>query len=285
VKRLSLLTCLLLCLTSCSRLDLGIRFFSFYVKSEIDDMFDLEGPQRELLNQNFSKRVDLLKKQQFPKYAEFLEKIVAVYETQDDSDSSERAPSVTAEKISQLFDEGHQLMLSLPPQWKETVESLVMSLTPAQFKNFEDYFEDYLEKQKRKIATSRDREKKLQKSMETWIDETIEDLTPAQEAKLKAYVQANPAPAELSLKSQEHVFQQFREGFQDPEKRKKMIQVFVTDWKSFQLPDYVKARELHVAKLKDYIVDLGLNLNERQRKNLIQNLKKRISELRSLSHR
>lgn len=275
MKRFFLIAGSLLLFTSCGRLDFGLKVLSFYVRSEVDDMFELNSPQKELFSRNFSSQLDKIKRQQFPIYADYLEKIAALYQNSE----------VTGEKTSQLFDEGTQLFLSASPQWFETVESIVMTLTPEQLRNFEEYFEEHLQKQSERIETPKDRYKKQLKSMNKWIDETIEDLTPNQEDRLEQYVRLNPSPFELAVKSQRHVFNQFKEAFPQTEKRKQFVQTFVSNWKSLQLPEYVKARELYVEKLKDYVIDLSLNLNEKQKKNLIENLQKRAIELRRVSNR
>lgn len=275
MKKLSLVLILTssLFITSCTRLDFGLQFFSIYVKSQVDDMFELSSPQKELFAKKFSSQLDKVKQTQFPVYAEYLEKIVDAYEKN----------LMTAEKSSQLLDEGSQIFFQTPPIWRSTVEDVVMTLKPDQFKSFEDYFYEKLNKQKDKYSTAKDRNKHQVKSMEKWVDETVESLTRGQEEKLSQYVKSNPKPYELSIKSQEHVYMQFKEAFPDMEKRKVFIKKFLTDWKSLQLPEYVKAHEIYLEKLKDYVMDLSLNLNEKQKKNLIENLNYRIKELRKLS--
>jgi hypothetical protein len=275
MKKTILLAGMLFLMTSCGRLDFGIKIFSFYVRSEVDDMFDLNTPQKELFSRNFSSQMEKIKRQQFPIYADYLERLADLYQN----------GTVTGEKTSHFFDEGIQLFFSAPPQWHETVEAIVMTLTPQQLKNFEEYFQDRLQEQSEKIESPKDRFKKQFKSMNKWIDETIEDLSSSQEDRLEQYVRLNPSPDELAVRSQQHVFNQFKDSFSDPEKRKQFIHTFVNDWKSLQLPDYVKARELYVEKLKDYVIDLSLNLNEKQKRNLIENLQKRAAELRRLAQK
>ena len=260
---------------SCARLDFGLQFFSIYIKSEVEDMFDLSTPQKDLFEKKFSAELEKVKKDQFPVYADYLEKIV----------TNIQSPLLTGEKVSQLFDEGSEIFLQTPPQWRSAVEEVVVTLKPDQFKSFEEYFDKKIEKQKEKAATAKDREKQQTKAMEKWINETIEDLTRGQEERLKQYIKANPRPYELGIKSQQYVFNQFKEAFPDPEKRKAFIQKFLTDWKSLQLPEYVKAHELYLEKLKDFVMDLALNLNEKQKKNLVDNLNHRITELRKLSQK
>lgn len=238
-------------------------------------MFDLSTPQKDLFEKRFSTELEKVKRDQFPIYADYLEKIVATVQS----------PLLTGEKVSQLFDEGSEIFLQTPPQWRSAVEEVVVTLKPDQFKSFEEYFNKKIEKQKDKAATAKDREKQQTKAMEKWINETIEDLTRGQEDRLKQYIKANPRPYELGIKSQQYVFNQFKEAFPDPEKRKAFIQKFLTDWKSMQLPEYVKAHELYLEKLKDFVMDLALNLNEKQKKNLVENLNSRIAELRKLSEK
>lgn len=271
MKKMAIVWFALFC-TSCTRLDIGLQFFSFYIKSEVEDMFDLSTPQKDLFEKNFSEELKKVKQDQFPLYAEYLEKIIAIVESN----------SITGEKVSQVFDQGSEIFLQMPPQWKKAVEEVVMTLKPEQFKNFEEYFKKKIKKQRNQAESRRDREKLQLKSMNKWINETLEDLTKAQTDRLNQYIKINPKPYELSIKSQEHVFNQFKENFYDPEKRKIFIQKFLTDWESLQLQEYVKAHDLYLQKLKDFVVDLGLNLNETQKKNLIENLKRRRDELKKI---
>ena len=238
-------------------------------------MFELSSPQKDLFEKNFSAELEKVKKDQFPIYADYLEKIVSAINN----------PPLTGEKVSKLFDEGSELFLQAPPQWKAATEEVVMSLKPDQFKTFEEYFDKKMKKQKGRYKTPKDRYKQQLKAMEKWIDESVEDLTSSQEEKFLQYIKLNPKPYELSVKSQQFVFDQFKEAFPDPDKRKAFIQKFLTDWRSIQLPEYVKAHELYLEKLKDFVMDLSLNLNERQKKNLIENLNRRMDELRKISQK
>ncbi len=275
MKNVILCGALALSFVSCARLDFGLQFFSIYVNSEVDDMFELSNPQKNLFEKNFSAELEKVKRDQFPVYADYLEKIVTAVQS----------TTLTGEKISQLFDEGIEMFMQTPPQWKAATEEVVVTLKPEQFKSFEEYFEKKLKKQKDRYKTSKDRHKQQLKTMEKWIDESIEDLTGGQESRLLQHIKSNPKPYELSVSSQAHVFNQFKEAFPDPNKRKEFIQKFLTDWRTLQLPEYVKAHELYVAKLKDFVMDLGLNLNEKQKKNLIENLNSRIIELRKISQK
>lgn len=273
MKKLLSIFALVLFTASCTRLDFGLQFFSVYVKSQVDDMFELSSPQKELFSKKFSAQLEKVKQTQFPIYADYLEKIVDTYEKN----------LMTASTASQLFDEGSHMFFQTPPLWRSTIEDVVMTFKPDQFKSFEDYFYEKIDKQKKKYDSDKNRHKHQVKSMEKWVDETVESLTRGQEEKLVQYVKSNPKPYELSIKSQEHVFMKFKEAFPDVTKRKVFIQKFLTDWKSLQLPEYVKAHELYLEKLKDYVMDLSLNLNEKQKKNLIENLNYRVKELRKLS--
>jgi hypothetical protein len=264
-----------LLISSCGRLDFGLQFFSLYVKSEVEDMFDLSNPQKELFAKNFSHEMEKVKQEEFPLYADYLEKILQAVE----------GSQLTAEKVSQFFDEGTVLFLQTPPQWKAAAQEVVVTLKPEQFKNFEEYFDKRIKKQKANSATAKDRQKLQLKFMNKWINETIEDLTKTQQDHLEHFVKSNPKPYELSIQSQEFIFKQFKEAFPEPEKRKIFIQTFLADWKAMQLPEYIKAHELYLEKLKDYVIDISLNLNSKQKKNLIENLRHRILELRKISQK
>ncbi len=273
MKKIIILIAILSNLVSCARLDFGLQFFSFYIKSEVDDMFDLNTPQKDLFEKNFSTELEKAKRDRFPIYADYLESISQAIES----------TNLTGEKVSQLFDQGSELFLQTPPQWKTALEEVVLTLKVDQFKVFEEYFYTKIEKQKDRSKTLKSRQKQQLKAMQKWIDESIEDLTSTQEKKLEQYIKTNPKPFELSIKSQEFVFSQFKEAFPEVNKRQIFIQTFLTDWRTLQLPDYVKAHELYLVKLKDYVMDLSLNLNEKQKNNLIRNLKKRALELRKIS--
>ncbi len=275
MKKVILCVVLAISFVSCARLDFGLQFFSIYVNSEVDDMFELSNPQKDLFEKNFSAELEKVKRDQFPVYADYLEKIVAAVQS----------TSLTGEKVSQLFDEGIEMFLQTPPQWKAATEEVVVTLKPEQFKSFEEYFDKKISKQKNRYKTPKDRQKQQLKSMEKWIDESVEDLTSGQENRLLQHIKSNPKPYELLISSQEHVFNQFKEAFPDPLKRKEFIRKFLTDWRSLQLPEYVKAHELYLAKLKDFVVDLSLNLNDKQKKNLIENLTDRIQQLRKISEK
>lgn len=275
MKKVILCVALALSFVSCARLDFGLQFFSIYVNSEVDDMFELSNPQKDLFEKKFSAELEKVKRDQFPVYADYLEKIVAAVQS----------TSLTGEKVSQLFDEGIEMFMQTPPQWKAATEEVVVTLKTEQFKSFEEYFDEKISKQKNRYKTPKDRQKQQMKSMEKWIDESVEDLTSGQENRLLQHIKSNPKPYELLISSQEHVFNQFKEAFPDPLKRKEFIQKFLTDWRSLQLPEYVKAHELYLAKLKDFVVDLSLNLNDKQKKNLIENLTDRIQQLRKISEK
>jgi hypothetical protein len=257
----------------CGRLDITLDFVNFYVKSEVDDMFDLKTPQKIIFKKDYAAQLEKIKREQFPLYANYLEKIATAYESN----------SMNSEKASQFFDDGVKIFFSTPPLWRDAVMEVVETLTPEQFDSFEGYFNKKVRKEKDHYKAKDDREKQQLKLMNKWIDESIEDLSSGQEKKLKAYIKTNPKPYELLIKSQEDLFRQFKEAFPDKEKRKEFISQFLIDWKKLQLPEYVKAHEIYLEKLKDYVIDLSLNLSDRQKKDLLSNLHRRIKELRKIS--
>ena len=91
-----------------------------------------------LFEKNFSAELEKVKRDHFPVYADYLEKIVAAVQS----------TALTGEKVSQLFDEGIEMFMQTPPQWKAATEEVVVTLKPEQFKSFEEYFDKKLAKQK-----------------------------------------------------------------------------------------------------------------------------------------
>lgn len=264
---------LILFTAACTRLDFGLPFFSYYVKSEVDEMFDLNSLQKDLFEKHFSNELAKVKKDQFPLYADYLQEIRDLI----------KSPGLTTENVTQMFDKGTELLQKAPQQWAQPLEEMVLTLKPEQFKSFEEYFKKKIARRKDRSAQAKDREKQQLKNLENWIDASVEYLTKTQEDRLEKYLQNNPRPVLLSIQSQEHTFNLFKAAFPDPVKRQAFMRESTTDLRSLQLPEYVKAYDLYLQKLKDFVIDLSLNLNEKQKDNLVENIDKKIGELRRMA--
>lgn len=155
-------------------------------------------------------------------------------------------------------------------------------------KGFHLFDEEFLKKYNQdllEITDQKKQKKTIQKKINNWVDETVEFLSEAQKSKLNDEVQKYPPPVFLQIESRRVVFEKFRVARNDEKLRRAFLTQFFTDWDSLQTPEFQKARQAYFERVTIWIVDIMQTMNEKQRKNLIKNLRKRAFELQKLSNK
>lgn len=264
---------LLLLLGGCTRLDLAVKWADTYFLSSLEDYFDLPASQREDIRKDFNLALSTIQKSEFPILAE---KLSSIAQTAEKNELSEVYLRKKIEEMGEVLKKGIQ-------RFEPLAQKVVKIQSLSGFHHFDEEFLRKYNQDLLEITDEKKQKKIILKKVDRWVDETVEFLTITQKSNLAENMKKFPPPLFLQIESRRLVFDRFRQVRIDDQKRKIFLSQLFTEWDSLQTQEFQNARKEYFNKVIDWVVTIALHLNEKQKKNLINNLKKRASELQRLS--
>lgn len=262
---------LALFLSACSKLSVGVYWADTLALSQIDDFITLESEQKGRAKEQFRNALAEVRRNEFPKLADLLDRLAGDVESQ----------RLNAPRIAEQLQVARALLFQAGARFEALGMELIEIEAAKGFERFDSEFRKRREKWAKKIATEEDRIEQAQKRVDRVIDATIEELTPEQEALVAELFKSNPLKEEHE--SRAFVFAQFQKERGDPGRRRAFVQKYFREWDSLQSAEYLKARELYQRKSIDTIVKVLASATREQRRNVVENLRKRAIELRKLT--
>lgn len=259
--------------SGCTKLEVALSWADTFVMSEVSDYFDLSKSQKTQAKSDFNAILLEIQKNDFPRLADILEKA---------AQAVEKDP-LTSEWVLSFYDEVEKQVKKSFQKFEPLAQKIVESQAQTNFNLFDKEFEKKFRKDSAKIENPDIQFRETIKKFNRWIDNSIGFLTDPQEEQMRAMLKSYPAPSALQLKSRRVVYESFKRSRADKKLREEIVQKLFKDWDSLQTGEYLAAKKSHQDRIKTWAVEVAKSLNEKQKKNLIKNLKARAAELRKLS--
>ncbi|MBX3034062.1 MAG: hypothetical protein KF865_09060 [Bdellovibrionaceae bacterium] len=270
MKKLLVLA-LLLMTAACSRLDVGVRFADTYMMYEADRFFDLTSAQDKELKPDVKTLVADVRREDFPKLANFMEKIA----------TSLKAKNPDRAQMDLWFQEGREMFREALSRLEPLALKVASFADERQERHFAETFRKETDKLRGKYSTPEKALRQDRKRAERWLDFFAVDLNREQEKGLKEFLSAHPTPVNLQTNSREKFLAEFLATPKTA--RPEWIHRFYRDPDRFRTEDSERARLHREEALKDYLVKLWASLNHKQRGEALKMMGKKIADLRRLA--
>lgn len=257
-------------MSGCSRMDLALRWADTFVLATVDDYFLMDSTQKARTRSEFNQALQQVRKNEFSRIADLLE----------DSANKLESSQFGAPEVEVFHRTFNQIFKSAVGRFELMGQNLLADQVATDFKLFDQEYQEQQEDRKKDLEDVKAQSKKTLKSIEDFVEETIEYLTKIQKQDLQEFVLKHPRPAQLAFQSREKMYEKFKSVRKDEALRRAFITIYFTDWESLQTSEYVKARAENQAQFKAWLVRLLGGLEPGQRKNVVQNFRKRAKDFR-----
>lgn len=252
-------------------MDMAMRFADVYLMHEADRYVDLTSGQNKELKPEIQNILSHIQKEDFLKLATFAEEI----------EESLRTSGYQREKVESWLTKAENQLRATLERFQPTVLRLAKEATSDQEKTFAGEIHKESQKNLDSVDTTKKSVKANKKRITKWTDDLIGGFTTQQDSELEAFATEHPYPVTLQIKNREKLLQEFLKT--SGEERQTWIKKFYSEPDARVLPEYKKARDLWREALKDYLGKLWASMDERQKKTLYENLKKKAAEFRGLA--
>jgi hypothetical protein len=259
--------------TGCMKLGTVLNWADTYALSTLGDYFDLNAEQKKQAKKEINETLHQIEKNEFPAFAAILQDAASLIEKGEWTEGAiEKSISTAQSLINKAY-------ARLEPLAQRLVEEQATS----GFARFDDAFEKKYRKDIEINSSSKEQSNIYKKRFGKWVSETVEFSTPEQEDAWTDFTLKDPYPASLKLQSHKMVFEKFKSVRMNKEARTEFIHLCFTDWLGVQAPTYQQAQAKYREGLQHWIIIQLEKLTDKQKKNLIENLRKRAQELQDLS--
>ena len=257
-------------LSSCSRLEVAYTFADEFTASKVDDFFDLSSQQKKELKGLLKEDLNKTRLELFPEIAEQLRSLEKQFE-KDSIDQETLQKDVAGVKST---------FWKFASYYKNTSIQTVQKISPDQFKEFD-------EKVQESIADTRDIKdaqnkirKRYRRNIEMWIGGINND----QRNSIDDFLAKSPYPFELQAQNKEHLLKQFQKARTNPEELNKFMTQYFENYEALRLPAYAQALDkYHQALIEFSWKTFWPTMNDKQKKNLKENLRVRAEQLEKLA--
>lgn len=266
-----LLALVLLLLSSCSKLSVGVYWADTFAISYIDDYFTLSSAQKEKARDEFRLAFAEVRRSELRSLADMLDGIAGEVEN----------GVLTAARIEHWSDRGLILVREAARRFEPLAQRLVADQAPLGFGRFDEAFEDTQERSAKKLATPELRLEQAKRRSRRVVDETLGELSPEQEMRLEAVLRENPLL--LERENSRFVFEKFKAARANPITRSAFLKRYFFEWETLQKPEFLAARKEYQRKSRALMLELLESASSAQKQNLVDNFRHRAKELRKLS--
>lgn len=273
LKGLTVLATILTTATGCSRMDLALRWADTFVMHSVTDYFELTSAQKDHAREEFNKALKEVRREDFAKLAAHLRSV---------ADLSEKN-QLHKENIETALKELRVGFLTAGRRFEPMAQKVVTDQVASDFKYFDQEFQKKYAKDLKRAQDPAQARSKLKGRSEDMIDESIEFLTSEQKEWIKDWQTQITPPEIQQIESRKFVFEKFKLVREFEPTRTAFVHQFFTNWESLQSAPYLAAREEYQRKILELTVRIGTTLNEKQRKNLSENFRKRADEFAKLA--
>ncbi|WP_413584187.1 DUF6279 family lipoprotein [Bdellovibrio sp. HCB274] len=268
----TLLAGILVC-SGCSRLDIAYRWADTYIASKVDDYFDISSEQSKALKKDIKKDLLEMKTTLLPVWMERLDKI------QKDVEGG----ILTDQKVAVYFGAFFKDIDQINSHFKVTAVDFISSTDAKQIEYFKKSFFKKNQEDLEKAQDTAKLEKKYREKYEDVFKMFVGSLTDQQKQFIAENVKASPYPAELKAKNKAFVFKEFISHQDSKEGMKNFVQQYTSQADKFDMPEYRTAYQQYQEKLQILISQIMMNLTERQKLALKENILQKSEQLRTIS--
>jgi hypothetical protein len=258
----------------CMKLGTVLNWADTYALSTLSDYFDLNSEQKKQAKKEINDTLRQIEKNEFPAFAAILQDAASQIEKGEWNEEAIEKSIYTAQSLI------NKAYARFEPLAQRLVEEQASVLG---FARFDEAFEKKHRKNLEISSSAKEQSNVYKKRFGKWVSETVEFSTPEQEDAWDEFTSKDPYPSSLKLQSHKVVFEKFKATRLNKEARTEFIHLCFTDWLGLQTSPYQQAQAKYREGLRHWIVTQLEKLTDKQKKNLIENLRKRAQELQDLA--
>lgn len=259
--------------TSCSQLNIILRWADLVVAEYADGYFDLSSGQKKLVKQAVNRFIEEGRR------AEFIQISATLNHFADEIEAS-NGEGLKRDRIDfykkKAEDHVQVFFKSLAP----FVTQLSLSVGSEQWKYYLKETKDEIEKARQKHSDEKEdrenRKERIQENFEFWID----DLTSIQEKIIEEFVSSTSYNWELSWKNKMDLANRLANEKLTAKERQNLIEKITSNLDFAREPEFIKSRKQYQDKLYEISVQILQTLSSSQKKHLIKQLRKQAKAFR-----
>lgn len=248
------LVILSLVLVSCSKVSMGLRYFEYSLKKEVNALFDFEQEKHKQSELAIDQFLRSSKAKMLPVFSERLLQL-------------KEKPNVDI------------LMSELPTEFKRLHADAVVVSDAVVEQIDEDTFQALLKNYEKKIQKDEERHKDLEKSNEALKERTYKgldyffgDLNESQKSKVETFFQKERYPFQLQIENKKQNLVRLEKTGGDRKILKSLAKEYIESPEKLELPLFSSEKKAYFKKLAVLINELLLSLSEKQKQHFHQTL-------------
>lgn len=256
-----------LLLSSCSRLNLALRWADFVVAEYADDFFDLNSEQKKQVRSEVNQFISEGKNEEFQNISKTLENLATELEKIN-------ASAINTDFFSKYQNQLQQHWNIFFQKLSPHLGKLSLNVTPEQWKYFLNETEKEIAKQKAEKADltedQKTRSEKIIDNFEFWLD----DLTKEQQNLITQFVTTTPYDWNLHWNNRLNLAKKISSLDQSKEDRKNLIEKVSSDFTYTRDLEYLNQQKIYREKLSALSISLLQKMTKEQQSHLIRQLRK-----------
>lgn len=249
---------------SCSRFDLVLKWADFAVAEYADSYFDLNSEQKKQLKQAVNEFISLGRKSEFKNIGQTLNEIALEVEKN----------TLDQEKINSLNEKINTHFLKFFSELAPYLAKESAGLNKEQWSNYRKKIFEDVEKSKKENSdpekSDKNRIKRFVNQFEFWF----EYLTDAQTKEIEKFVKKNTFHWESHWLNKINLANKISDEKLTSKERQEIILKIVTDFSFLRDQSYVEQQKKYQNSILNLIINMNQTLEDKQKNNLIKNLRK-----------
>jgi hypothetical protein len=244
-------------ISSCSRVDLALKWADTFLYYELKSEFDFAGKQKPIVESVSNTVVAELKKDWLPTAAMRFK----ILSEKVDLKSKEDIKAVLESEVAFIQDHLKKMYAIAAGQ----VPNITKTITEENWTYFKEEFEE-----KNEDVLSEEPENKIQENLEAFLD----SLTKEQKELIKVWTKENPSNVKLRVENRRHIMNQINAKVTpwSADKWNDAILAWIKDPQAMNLPAYETYLKKRTDSMIALLVEIFSTVTDKQRKNLKENL-------------
>lgn len=274
-KILLLISVSFTCLTACSRLDIAFNWADTFIASKVDDYFDISSKQSAALKKSLHQDIEKIKTGVLPKWIDNAKEL-----EQDISKGT-----LSEAKITSVFSLVMKNVEQFTAHFADTAVNFISTANPKQLAYFTKALHEKNNEDLEKFHNTKKYQKDYKEKYHKYFEMFLGSLTDSQKALIEKHISESPFPLELKVKNKELVFQKFIKESGSSESMKKFVRDFYAHPEVYTDPQYQQAFTEYQKNLQRLVVGILMNLTAQQKKELLENLQEKVTQLEKIRGR
>ncbi|WP_374074157.1 DUF6279 family lipoprotein [Bdellovibrio bacteriovorus] len=263
------------CLTACSRLDIAFNWADTFIASKVDDYFDISSKQSAALKKSLHHDFDKIKTAVLPDWID----------NAKDLEQDISKGTLSEAKIRSVFSMVMKNVEQFTAHFADTAVGFIATADAKQLRYFSKAFHEKNKEDLEKFHNTKKYQNDYKEKYHKYFKMFLGSLTDSQKALIEKHISESPFPVELKVKNKETVFQKFLKESGSPESMKAFVRDFYAHPELYNDPQYQKAFSEYQRNLQRLVVDILLNMTAQQKKELLENLQEKVSQLERIRSR